>query len=157
MATTAERMSTTRWAAILIPIVMLGTAYWLWSLSGGDPLDRFEVLRVVSDTQMERHAVVYRYEHADSSTRTVAVWIVSGQPPSIGSKKPADGSPALVWPEPVDTLKLKWSSSEAKLLAEVDANVSISDRIQDCYFQYDRKTALVCIDTKQAEVRTRAG
>jgi hypothetical protein len=156
MATTSKKMSTTRWAAMLIPMVMIGTAYWLWSLSRGDPADSFEVLRVVTD---DRHAVVYRYYHANSSARSIAVWITSGQAPSIGSKKSVGGTPAFVSQRPVDTLKLKWLRSDKRLVAEVDGDVSIrkDEHFQDCYFQYDSKTPLLCVDTRQAEVRASAG
>jgi hypothetical protein len=151
-------MSMARWIAILISIVAIGSAYYLWSLSEYDSLDGFEVLRVVTDTQMERHAVVYRYDHANSSTRSIAAWIVTGQAPGVGSKKPARGAPALVDPGSVDTLKLKWLRPGEKLLAEVDGDVSIrKDKdFQDCFFQYESKTALICVDTKQAEVRASA-
>jgi hypothetical protein len=158
MATTIRKMSAVRRVAILISTIMIGTICCLWSLSASDPADNFEVLRVVTDTQIERHAVVYRYDHANSSTRTIAVWIVSGQPPNIGSKKPVGGAPALVSPGSVDTFKLRWPRPGERLVAEIDGNVSIrKDKdFQDCYFQYEGKTPLICVDTKQAEVRASA-
>lgn len=149
-----------RWAAILISIIAIGGACYLWLLYGNDPADSFEVLRVVTDSQTNRHAVVYRYDHrydhANSSTRTIAVWIVSGQAPGVGSRKPIGGAPALVSPGSVDTLKLKWLHPDERLVAEVDGNLSVQTdkNFQDCYLGY--KTALICVDTAQAEVRASA-
>jgi hypothetical protein len=149
-------MSMARWAAILISIIAIGGACYLWLLSGNDFADSFEVLRVVTDSQTNRHAVVYRYDHANSSTRTIAVSIVSGQAPGVGSRKPIGGAPALVFPGSVDTLKLKWLHPDERLVAEVDGNLSVQTdkNFQDCYLGY--KAALICVDTAQAEVRASA-
>jgi hypothetical protein len=158
MTDTTAKMSAIGWAAILALPIVIGTAYCLRLLSGPDPADHFEVLRVVTDSNTQRHAVVYRYNHSNSSTKPIAVWIVLGKAPSVGSNDPARGAPALVWPGPVATLTLKWPPADGRLVAEIDhaPDVAKSEHFNDCYFDYDRKTAVVCADPKQVEVRTGA-
>jgi hypothetical protein len=134
--------------------VLVLLAFGLWLLSGPDPADHFKVLSIVSDRTAHRHAVVYHYRHSDSSTTTTAVWITSDRPPKIGSEEPARGSPVLVWPGAAETLALKWVDDHPRLLVRVSGVVNVSRDVNGCYFDYDRATSRICVDTARAEVVT---
>jgi hypothetical protein len=121
---TAIAQRAIRWAAVMVALFMTGIAYCFWLLSGPNPADHFEVLRVVTDSQTQRHAVVYRYDHSNSSTRPIAVWIVSGKAPNIGSKDPVRGAPTLVWTGSADALKLEWPPPDGKSTCQKHSMVS---------------------------------
>jgi hypothetical protein len=124
-----------------------------------DPADSFAVLRTVSDDASRRHAVVYRYDHADSSSRPVAVWIVSGDAPDTRSNNRPQGSPSLVWTGAAESLRLDWPKGHRTLSASVNGPAVLRDesRFQDCYFEYERQTDLLCFDSKKVAASVRAG
>jgi hypothetical protein len=118
----------------------------IWDLSTLDPFDKFELLGVVSDSRLQRHAAIYRYYHANSSATVTAVWILSGEPPSVGSKSPVRGGPVLIWTGRPQALELSWEGEE-RMLAEVKgpADIRKDTNFTDCYFEEHSPVNLLCV------------
>lgn len=118
-----------------------------------DPLDRFEVIKVVSDTKMTRHAVVYRYHHADSSSDDIAVWITTRAPPTVGSKRGEPGEPALVWTGWADDLDMAWPSENRPLLVGVARPIEVVEGAGSCFYMDPRPGSILCLDPHRVEVQ----
>jgi hypothetical protein len=134
--------------------VLIG--YTVWDISTIDPFDKFELLGVVSDSRLQRHGAIYRYYHANSSATVTAVWILSGEPPSVGSKSPARGKPVLIWTGRPRALQLSWQQGEERILVEVKAPADIRKdaNFTDCYFDEYSPVNLLCVwNTIQVDVR----
>ena len=116
---------------------------------GRDPLDRFQAIRVTSEPGSNRHAVTYRYDHANSSNRIFGIWIVSGSPPAIGSTDPARGTPVAVWTGPIKGLDQRWEKGRLMLFTEDRPQIR-ADKFNDCYFNYDGPNML-CLDSTTVE------
>ena len=73
-----------RGLSIILVLVFASAAvlisFTAWDLLTLDPFDKFELLGVVSDSRLQRHAAMFRYYHANSSATVTAVWILSGKP-----------------------------------------------------------------------------
>src|ERR1700680_5140045 len=98
-------------ASIILAAVVgvLGfAAYSIFPHFDYDILDKFEVIGVVTVSGSNRHAVTYRYGHADSSRQVIATWIFEGPPPKIVATDPVHGMhPVLVWTDPSDAVDQK--------------------------------------------------
>jgi hypothetical protein len=131
--------------AILIGIIALAiTAVGF----AHDPLDRFQVIRVISEPGVGRHAVTYRYNHADSSNQLVGIWILYDPPPEIGSTIAPRSAPAAIWTGTSDRLDQKWLDGH---LAISTADIPIvSVQLNDCYFNYDAENVL-CLNSNVVE------
>lgn len=118
-----------------------------------DPLDRFEVVSVVSNTDKAKHAVVYQYHHADSSSDDVAVWIETGTPPSVGDKTGMPGQPALVWSGRADELELTWPSGDQSLTVRIARPIDVVNGASSCFDMDPRPPNVLCVDQSQVQVR----
>jgi hypothetical protein len=121
-----------------------------------DTVDAFELLKVVPDSTNPRYAGVYRYYHANSASTAIAIWILSGQQPSVGSMAPVAGDPAMVWTGNPDALHAEWKPYRDRLSIEVDGTVNTREgptAIEDCYFAEPRQSNLACLDPKKIELR----
>ncbi|MET0967782.1 MAG: hypothetical protein ABWY18_01160, partial [Tardiphaga sp.] len=146
MAARNLAFSTVTKVIVTITIVLIVLAYFIRLNAGSDPADRVAVLRIVSDGASRRHAVVYRYHHANSSSEPIAVWIMSGDLPDMRPEHHPDGSPSLVWTGAAESLSLTWSEANRALLAAVygRADIRSGSRFQDCYFNKEGETDLLC-------------
>lgn len=116
---------------------------------GRDPFDRFEVVRVTSEPGSNRHAVTYRYDHANSSNRVLGTWIVAGSSPSIGSTNPPPGAPVLIWTGASEELDQKWVEGHLAVSTKTHTEIR-RGTMSDCYFE-ERVKRLLCIETKTVE------
>jgi hypothetical protein len=114
-----------------------------------DPFDKFEVIAIESDLTAKRHAVSYRYEHADSSNTVFAIWILPDAP-KIGSTSPVRGhrQPALV---SIDSTDIKSAHFlNGRLTVVVPSAVEVRKEVSACYFAYDQ-IHLVCINPNEVD------
>jgi len=141
-------------AWLIIAGALLGLiAYEIWSYEYIDMFDQFEVKAVVVDPVTDNYAVVYRYEHANSSSVVNAVWIRSDAP-AVGSKEPVGGRPALVWIGNINDIELEWRPANPRLQAKIQRPVLVKTgkNFNDCYFDYANHRNIVCIDPDRVEV-----
>ncbi|WP_441516037.1 hypothetical protein [Bradyrhizobium sp. 2TAF24] len=135
------------------PTIVLAVGLLAWLAR--DPLDRFKVVAILHDATQPRYAVIYHYDHADSSAAVTAAWIASGRPPEIGSTRRPRGGPALVWPGLPDQLRMRWEKDNPRLIAEVDgpAEVHSGEAFSNCSYD-SAETPAICVDPKRIEVRS---
>jgi len=162
--TRASLNRTLRRAALSVGFVLLlgwvlvkpETPAWLdiwWKVAAGiDPLDRFRVLRVVSDDRAERHAVIVAYHHADSSSDDIAVWVISGAAPAIGSEDPIPGKPILAWTGSPDKLNLAWKAEHQRLSMSIEADMTVSEQPSSCFFMDPHPSNVLCYDPSAVEL-----
>jgi hypothetical protein len=146
MAARNLTFSTIAWITISIIVVLIASAYCILSATKGDPADHFAVLRIVSDDASRRHAVVYRYYHANSSSAPIAVWTVLGDVPDTRPNIRLDGPPSLVWTRAAGDLRLVWSQADRRLAAEVvgRADLRTESGFQGCFFKDEAEINRLC-------------
>jgi hypothetical protein len=145
--TTIKLLKWTVATAILLSTAVLGLIFV--SLSGpGDPFDRFEVLSVLSDHANRRHAVTYKYHHANSSANVHAVWILDS-PHAVGSKEPpyVERGAALI-SKSADMYPVAWSIGRLVMTVPSGVNVNTTS-VTDCAFIDEQ---ILCIDPTQMDV-----
>lgn len=96
-------------------------------------IDRFQVLDVISAPTLTRHAVVYRHEHAGSSSVAIGIWIVEGTAPDKGSRERPHGAPVAVWSEGFPMIA--WQGDRLRLVGDRRPIVSDAARVTSCYFE----------------------
>lgn len=117
-----------------------------------DPRDTFEVTSIFSNADHNSHAVSYRYHRARSAVDVMAISIVRGDPPLIGSDNVIEDSPILVWRLGTASPKLSWQHLSGRLIAEYEVPpemVSEGD-FQPCYKA--ESAAKVCFDRNWVDV-----
>lgn len=114
----------------------------------GDPLDRFRVLEVAGAG--DRSIVTVDYENADSAARVLAFWIVSGDPPVVGSEDKVCGSPIAVWVGPRAGIQVSWSPAGQPVLAPAakPSRVVAGPFMTACYLAQ----ATLCYDAGRASL-----
>ena len=119
-----------------------------------DFLDQFLVLGVESDHSGGRHAITYRYNHADSSRRVFAIWLLPSAR-AIGSTEPVRGrvAPILVATSASDVISKMWLNGRL-IVAVSNTAVLMPNRIPACYFE-DDQVRRVCFDPKIVDIDTR--
>jgi hypothetical protein len=121
-------------------------------LRSPDPFDRFELLGVATAPGAQRYAATYRYYHSNSSATVTAIWILSGQPPALGSNDPVPGDPDLVWRGKPDMLQVTWQGETQRWLVGVKGPVDIHD-FPDCYFADPAPPNLICLQPSRIDLR----
>ena len=137
------------WGALaIIAIVTLSqVGSWLWEELKSDPLDRYEVIEVVSYKGTSNHAVVFNYHNANSSAAAIAVWLINGDRPAIGSKFRPRGEPVLDWFGAPSSLQLKHRPKQEPLFtAEIASTTSIwkITNVKSCFLEYGGQDGRVC-------------
>jgi hypothetical protein len=137
--------------ACIVTFLVVGAAIWIVA-DGIDPFDRFELLKITSDPQSERHAAVYRYHHSNSSATVTAIWLLTGRPPS-DPKEPVSGSPALVWPGNPEAIQVRWQEDGRRFLVEAKGPIDVrSEDFRDCYFRDPDPPSLICLQPRQIDL-----
>jgi hypothetical protein len=129
-------------AVFLATVVVVG--FLLWPMTGSDPADRFEVLSVVSEPSIKRHAVTYRYHHANSSSIVTAVWLLTGKAPAVGSHDSAPGTPVLVWLGEAAQLGIVWQDGAFRAVTK--SHVPRGGSLNDCYFAGESTSEMLCLN-----------
>ena len=128
----------------------------------GDPEDRFRVVQVVDVGS--RSIVGVDYEHADSSARVMAFWIVSGQPPAVGSEEKVCGPPTAVWIGDRSAIAVHWNGKGQPVLvpAVKPARVVEGPFMTACYFgsglgDTDSARGMLCYDASRVGIELPPG
>lgn len=122
--------------AVSIPVLML-------LIPGYDILDRFEVIKVVTDPQSNQHALIVNYKHAETSSRVTAIWIETGSPPAVGSTEPRHGSPAAIWTGAAELLKVVWDSDRLRISGPKSTKAARD--LLPCLADWLPETAELCV------------
>jgi hypothetical protein len=116
-----------------------------------DPFDLFQAIGIESEPGSDRHAVTFRYVHANSSRQVIATWILS-DPRPVGSTAPVQGRrmPILVWTSASDMVAPKWLNG--RLIVAVPSDVATRrNDISACYFA-DNEEHLICFDSATVDL-----
>ncbi|MGZ3410174.1 MAG: hypothetical protein ACXWJW_09495 [Xanthobacteraceae bacterium] len=146
---------------LLAAVIAAALVVWLRApteqpIAGGDPADRFELVKTALDSEGTKYAAVYRYYHANSSSTVTAVWILPGSPPSIGSTLPVAGEPVMAFTGSPDAVRVRWPQEGDKLVVEVDGTTDTKtgpEAFEDCYFAESKARNLACYDDKKIQLR----
>lgn len=122
--------------AVSIPVLML-------LIPGYDILDRFEVIKVVTDPRSKQHAVIADYRHAETGRRVIAIWIETGAPPAVGSTEPRHGSPAAIWTGAAEVLNVVWDSDRLRISGPKSTQTA-RDQLP-CLADWLPETAQLCV------------
>ena len=109
-----------------------------------DVLDRFEVIKVVTDPQGNQHAVIVNYKHAETSRRVTAIWIETGEAPAVGSTEPRHGSPAAIWTGTPEALSVVWDNERLRV-GVVPKSSKVSRDLQLCLADWLPESADLCV------------
>ena len=154
--------------SLIIVLVMIAASgallmYLAWDLLGDDPLDRYELIRIVSDARGQQQALVYSHYYADAGTTVTAIWISQGGQPSPATKRPR-GKLVFIWSGTPQQVRPAWIPENDHLLIEITGPVDVrsdSGDFNKCYFGYDNNDLfpgnLVCYQSKQVDFRARQG
>ena len=155
MRRTTTRASPAHWPARLAGMLVVGAMLALiWVLAGaglssftsGVPA-RTEILDVVTDGSLRRHAVVVRHADADTGRTMTGVWIVEGDPPDRDSATRPTGRPAAIWSEGV--VRLGWQADRLLLIGDQRRVRETCER-EDSPPAAAREPWLLCLDTTRA-------
>ena len=138
-------------SALLLAIVAVPILAISLLLGGRDPFDRFEVIAAEAAPVSGRHAVTYRYHHANSSSGVYATWILPRAPP-LGSTEPPAGTaePVLVWTNQGDVGARRWREGVLAVTARKGTDRRAA-KLSDCYFEYE-VPHLVCFDPRAVQL-----
>lgn len=123
-----------RLAGVMI-IVGLATFAWMLlraALTGIGDIDRHEVLDVIPHPSLSRHAVIFRHEHANSSSTAIGAWIIEGPAPDKGSREKPAGVPVAVWTEGFPLIA--WQGDKLRLVGEPRPVTRDAARVASCDF-----------------------
>ena len=103
--------------SVAASIIVLAIAVFI-EMGEGDPFDKFAVAKVVTNPA-GNHAVIYRYYHANSSGEALAVSLIRGSAPGVGTNNRPKGEPILVWFGRIEALDIAWNAQQKRFSAAV--------------------------------------
>lgn len=107
------RLAVVFMATGLLALVVL---LFFGALSDQVRVDRYQIVDVISDASMRRHAVVYRHELAGSSRNLTGIWVIDGTAPDKGSLEKPAGRPIALWSEGIPLIG--WQGPTLRLVGD---------------------------------------
>jgi hypothetical protein len=136
------------WGTIVTVGVIVGGLLWLISTVGKfvttyrNPLDQNWVTDVVTDPYSGKHAVVAKYHDGNSSTTSMALWIIEGDAPEIGSTDLLDGRPIALWWGLDQVRYIAWSKRGRVVLTVARSAEIIGNLGHFCFYGSEMRNSI---------------
>lgn len=120
----------------LFAAVLLRAAF-----SDVQPIERFQVLDVISDPALAHHAVIYRYQPAGGLQGMTGLWVSEGAAPDRGASERPPGRPVAVWREGM--ARIGWQAGRLRLVGDQRDVRPTAAPLEACLESVD---AQLCLD-----------
>jgi len=145
------------WGAIVIVGVIVGGLAWVigtvaeFVTTYRNPLDKNWVIDIVTDPRSNRHAVVAKYHHGNSSSTLTGLWIVNGTAPQVGSTGLLDGRPVAIWWAVAQVTDIGWSK-RGRIVLTATRPADVTGDFAYCYFSAPDSSNPICAKPELVDI-----